>query len=260
MWMLDALNAPTVVRENAELVVFLGLLSYAILVVNWIVTTDWEAKFHWCSLLLCGLGILYLHYANVKLLYDYENAFVTLWLLFLWYHGSTWRNNYDRICNEIYGASVTASLRPYRNSLFRFLITMPNSKNASNQWNPPPFRNAIHVLLVSGYMLLLSLHVAPFLTPIQCLGDPSPLCCRYNYAMQGFDSQEVNENFCSGKVRVGTLKFPFCNQSSPSLTRHPSFCRILEHRKNNRNQCSAWSSLQNFPNGASSNNGQIRLP
>ena len=201
MRILEALGAPAVVQENAELVLFFGVLSYAMLVLNWIINTDWEAKFHWCSLLICGSGILYLHYSAVLLLHDYENVFVTLWLLLLWYHGSTFYNNYNRIYNELNSTSIPASLRPFQGSIFRFLITMPTTKNASNQWNPPPFRNAIHCVLIIGYSVLLCLHIMPFITPIQCLGDPSPLCCRYNYAMQGFDST-VNRNFCSGRVRV----------------------------------------------------------
>jgi hypothetical protein len=30
----------------------------------------------------------------------------------------------------------------------------------------------------------------------------SVLCCRYNYAMSGFEAHEVQRNYCSGRVRV----------------------------------------------------------
>ena len=202
--LVDTLT-PTVIKENAQLVLFFGLLTYALLLVNWVVTTDWEAKFHYGSLTICASGLLYLHYSNAILLQQYENVFVTIWFLLLSYHLSTWKNNYQRIRDELDKASATAaSLRPFQGSVFRLFITMPTTKNASNQWNPPPFKNTIHVLLILGYSFLLFLHMIPYLTPIHCLSShhPSPLCCRYNYAMQGFDSHEVNPNFCSGRVRV----------------------------------------------------------
>ena len=70
---------------------------------------------------------------------------------------------------------------------------MPTSKNASNQWKAPPFKNAIHILLVGIYSALLALHASPYVTPMPCWhgsGDKgsSSLCCRYNYVMQGVDS------------------------------------------------------------------------
>jgi len=201
----ESLGAPAFLRENAQLAIFFALLTYVLLVINWVVTTDWEAKFHWCSLSICAAGLLYLHYSDAVLLAQYENVFVTIWLLLLWYHWSTWKNNYLRIREELNRTNAAASLRPFQGSVFRFLITMPTTKSASNQWNAPPFKNAIHVLLCLGYTLLLCLHVVPFVTPIHCLSDPSPLCCRYNYAMQGFDSHEVNRNFCSGRVRIGKV-------------------------------------------------------
>jgi len=200
--LVEKLGTPAFLREHTQLVIFSAVLTYALLVVNWIVTTDWEAKLHWCSLTICAAGLLYLHYSDVILLQQYENVFVTLWLLLLSYHWSTWKNNYARIQEELNKSAAAASLRPFQGSIFRFFITMPTTKNASNQWNPPPFKNAIHVLLCLGYTLLLCLHLVPFVTPIHCLTDPSPLCCRYNYAMQGFDSHEVNRNFCSGRVRI----------------------------------------------------------
>jgi hypothetical protein len=193
---------PAFLRENAQLAVFFGVLTYFLFLVNWIATTDWEAKFHWCSVIICTAGLLYLHYSRAILLQQYEALFVNLWLVLLAYHFSTWRNNYAWVAEELAKSPLTASLRPFQGSAFRFFITLPTTKNASNQWLPPPFKNAIHVLLVLGYTLLLSLHVAPYLTPTHCIADPSPLCCRYNYAMQGFDSHEVNPNFCSGRVRI----------------------------------------------------------
>ena len=99
------------------------------------------------------------------------------------------------------------------------------TKNASNQWNPPPFKNAIHVLLVGGYAFLLGLHLTPYFTPLHCLAPGGAeglslmgklalfltapasqksalLCCRYNYAMRGFATAQTNANYCSGRVRV----------------------------------------------------------
>jgi hypothetical protein len=134
-------------------------------------------------------------------------------------------NNYARVKEELDGANAAASMRSFKGSIFRFFIVMPVSKNASNQWNPPPFKNAVHVLLIAGYSFLLGLHVIPFFTPVHCLAesgremsimqqmyemfmvptssqDPSFLCCRYNYAMTGFDQDLVQGSYCSGKVRV----------------------------------------------------------
>lgn len=193
---------PAVLRENVQLVLFLALLTYALLLVNWIVTTDWQAKFHWCSLTTCALGILYLHYSDAVLVLDYEAWFMTLWIVLLMYHASTWKNQYKLVQTELDKSTFAASLRPIKGSVLRFLITMPTTKNASNQWNPPPFHNAIHVILCFGYTFLLVLHVIPFMTPMHCINDPSPLCCRYNYVMQGFDSHEVHQNYCSGRVRI----------------------------------------------------------
>lgn len=195
---------PAFLKENAELFIFFGLLTYALLIVQWIVTTDWEAKFHYCSLTICASGLLYLHYSNSLLVQQYESVFVPIWGLMLFYHWSTWKNNYQKIQVELSkpSSATTASLRPFQGSIFRYFITMPTTKNFSNQWNRPPFNNAIHVVLIFGYSFLLLLHMAPFFTPIRCLSDPSSLCCRYNYAMEGFDSHEVNPNFCSGRVRV----------------------------------------------------------
>lgn len=193
---------PTFLKENLQLALFLGLLTYILFLVNWIVTTDWEAKFHWCSVIICAAGLLFLHYSHATLLLQYEVVFVNIWAAFLFYHYSTWKHNYDKVADELSKTPLTASLRPFQGSIFRFLITIPTTKNASNQWNAPPFRNAIHVLLIFGYISLLALHIVPFVTPMDCLQNVSPLCCRYNYAMKGFDSHEVNPNFCSGRVRI----------------------------------------------------------
>lgn len=152
------------------------------------------------------IAVFYLHYSDVVFLAKYEGPFVALWCMLLYYHYSTWRNNYARVRDELSGANVAASMRPYRGSLLRFFIIHPVTKNASNQWNPPPFKNSIHVLLIAGYAFLLGLHVTPFFTPMHCLGpaasgeelsfigklslllgaspqSSSMLCCRYNYAM-----------------------------------------------------------------------------
>ena len=115
-------------------------------------------------------------------------------------------------------------MRSFQGSIFRFFIVHPVSKNASNQWNSPPFKNTIHVLLVAGYSFLLGMHIAPYFTPLHCLAGPegenltllgqlsmllspsarssSMMCCRYNYAMLGFETHQMNRNYCSGRVRV----------------------------------------------------------
>lgn len=215
---LQILPAAAFLQENAQLIFFLAGLTYALLLVNWVVTTDWEAKFHWCSLTICAAGLLYLHYSNAILLEQFENPFVTLWGLLLYYHASTWHNHYTKIRDELNKINPPASLRRFQGSVFRFFITLPTTKNPSNQWNAPPFGNTIHVLLVVGYAFLLWLHVVAFVTPLHCImtsnsGDNgmTPLCCRYNYAIQGSSSLNddaslataaVNPNFCSGRVRV----------------------------------------------------------
>ena len=94
---LKSLGAPAALGENAELLAFCCLLTYALLVINWIVTTDWEAKFHWFSLSVCALGLFYLHYSDATLVEQYENVFITVWLILLWYHSSTWKNNYSHM-------------------------------------------------------------------------------------------------------------------------------------------------------------------
>jgi len=213
---------PTIVKENIELATFFALLSYVLFLINWVVTTDWLEKLHLFSLATCIIGVFYLHYSEVVLLARYEAPFVMAWSLLLYYHASSWNNNYARVHDELNRSPIAASLRPFKGSVLRFFITMPTTKNASNQWNPPPFRNSIHVLLIVCYLFLLGLHVTPFITPMHCLNDgegislasllssllpltqssDSMLCCRYNYAMGDFVSQEVNQNYCSGRVRV----------------------------------------------------------
>ena len=172
--------------------------------------------------------VFYLHYSEVAFLAKYEGPFVAMWLMLLYYHYSTWRNNYMRVRDELSGATVAASMRPFQGSIFRFFIVHPVTKNASNQWNPPPFKNTIHVLLIAGYIFLLGLHITPYFTPMHCIspaggsssGDgltifekvsllltttthsSTLLCCRYNYAMRGFETHQMNRNYCSGRVRI----------------------------------------------------------
>ena len=197
--------------------------------------------------------VFYLHYSEVSLLATYEGKeegcdipqllqiimfshnfvfafisftalFLAVWLTLLYYHYSSWSNNYRRVRDELGSSTVAASMRPFQGSILRFFIVHPTSKSASNQWNPPPFKNTIHVLLVAGYAFLIGLHVMPYFTPMHCLGpaggdelsyfgklslllttssqSSSLLCCRYNYAMQGFEAHQMNRNYCSGRVRV----------------------------------------------------------
>lgn len=217
---------PAPIQQNIDVATFFALLSYILFLINWLVTTDWIEKLHLFSGALCAVGVFYLHYSEVAFLAAYEAPFVVLWLTLLYYHVSTWRNNYARVKNELDSSTaVAASMRPFKGSIFRYFIVMPVTKNASNQWNPPPFKNTVHVILMAGYLFLLGLHVIPFFTPMHCLAesgdgmsilqhlsqmvmpstsvqDPSFLCCRYNYAMTGFDLDLVQGNYCSGRVRV----------------------------------------------------------
>jgi len=66
------------------------------------------------------------------------------------------------------------------------------------------FKNAIHVLLILLYSGLLFLHLTPYVSPVHYCRSTisSPLCCRYNYVMEGFDTHSVSSNFCSGPVRI----------------------------------------------------------
>lgn len=189
---------PDFVKENGTLVLFFSILSYALFVLHWIVSTDWETKFHYASLILAATGILYLHYSQAVLVQQFEILFVSMWTILGFYHVSTWKNNYSKVTNEL--ASM-ASLRPYQGSLLRFFITLPRHKTSSNQWESPPFSNAIHILLMGSYGLLLLLHLVPFVSP-SCPNN-NALCCRYNYVMEGsFDTQSVSSNFCGGPVRI----------------------------------------------------------
>lgn len=195
--------APAFVKENLQLILFIAVLTYVLFMVHWVATTDWESKFNWFSLIIASTGLLYLHYSHAIFVHQYELVFVCLWGTLWFYHFSTWNNNYEKVREELNARSVVASLRQFEGSMFRFLITLPRTKNSANQWETPPFRNAIHVMLVFLYGALLSLHTVPFFAPIAyCSGDISPLCCRYNYVVDGFDTQSVSKDFCSGPVRI----------------------------------------------------------
>jgi len=185
-------------HDHFQLIVFFGVLTYVLFLAHWIISTDWEAKFNWFSLIIGSTGLLYLHYSNVLLLLQYEPFFVTVWISLLFYHSSIWKSNYDKIRQELSRSTITASLKKYEGSILRFFITIPTVKNAANQWNSPPFRNAIHVLLVLLYSALVILHMLPYLTPLHCVHDISPNCCRYNFVISKFDTQSVNMNYCSG--------------------------------------------------------------
>lgn len=149
---------PTIVKENIELATFFALLSYVLFLINWVVTTgkllldqdrcspfwcqpltasiitpDWLEKLHLFSLATCIIGVFYLHYSEVVLLARYEAPFVMAWSLLLYYHASSWNNNYARVHDELNRSPIAASLRPFKGSVLRFFITMPTTKNASNQ-------------------------------------------------------------------------------------------------------------------------------
>jgi hypothetical protein len=202
---LEQLPLPNFFNQNVPIIIFFGVLSYSLFLIHWVVSTDWEAKFNYTSMIIAATGLLYLHYSHAILVQRYELVFVVLWIILGFYHLSTWKNNYDKVSQELNSSGmVVASLRPFQGSIIRFLITLPRSKTSSNQWEQPPFRNAIHVVLILLYGLLLFLHLIPFISPVgYCRYKlSSSLCCRYNYVMEGFDMQSVSSNFCSGPVRI----------------------------------------------------------
>ncbi|CAJ1959499.1 unnamed protein product [Cylindrotheca closterium] len=205
------------IRDHGALIFFLGILSYSLFLIHWVVSTNWESKFHTFSIVIAMSGIFYLHYSRVLLLEQYEIFFVQCWLLLGFYHVSTWKNNYDKVKTEL---NSIASLRPFQGSLMRFFIVRPMHKNSSNQWEQPPFRNGIHVLLIILYGWLLFLHVIPFISPVGYCRDQNSqektlangsnrqnqatdVCCRYNYVMEGLDTtQSVSSNFCGGPITI----------------------------------------------------------
>mmetsp|Transcript_16195 Transcript_16195/g.19785 ORF Transcript_16195/g.19785 Transcript_16195/m.19785 type:complete len:495 (+) Transcript_16195:271-1755(+) len=195
---------PRVIQENSAFILFVLVLTYILSIAHWIASTDIESKLNWISLGLGSTGILYLHYTNAALVQRYELIFTLFWLFILYYHLSTWNNNYRRIEQELKNppSKGIASLRKFKGSVLRFFITMPTTKNSANQWTDPPFRNVFHVILIFVYVTLIFLHVLSFMSPFNCIFASSPLCCRYNYAIEGFDTQSVHSNFCSGHVRI----------------------------------------------------------
>lgn len=195
--------APLFVRDHLSLLTFFAVLTYVLFLVHWVLSTDWEAKLNWCSLIIGFTGLFYLHYSNVLLLLNYEPFFVVIWATLFFYHSSVWKNNYNKIHDALHSTSVIASLKPFDGSVFQYLITLPKMKNAAGQWDSPPFQNAIHVILIMLYSTLLLLHMIAFVTPLHCVHDASTNCCRYNFVMDNFHLHSVNVNYCSGPVRVG---------------------------------------------------------
>lgn len=194
---------PLFLKENFQLVAFFGSLTYVLFLVHWIISTDWEAKFNWFSLIIGITGFQYLHYSHVLLLAEYEPLFVTIWVLLLCYHLSIWNTNYSKINQALKSTTIIASLKPYDGSILKYFIVLPTMKTSAGQWNTPPFRNAVHVLLVALYSSLLLFHIQAYVTPFNCRNDASPNCCRYNFVMQNFETLSLNMNYCSGPVRVG---------------------------------------------------------
>lgn len=203
MLLLDRLInfAPPFIHENFQLLSFGFLLTYVLFCLHWVMSTDWEEKFNWFSLIIGSTGILHLHYSNVLLLQNYEPLFISCWVGFCFYHTSTWRTNYNKVTKEL---GSIASLKPFDGSPLRFLIALPTTKNRAGQWNQPPFRNGIQVVLVILYGWLIGLHILPFLTPLHCRSEVSSNCCRYNFVMDSVDDtrSSVNMNYCSGPVRI----------------------------------------------------------
>jgi hypothetical protein len=196
---------PLFVKDHLSLLTFFSVLTYVLFLVHWVLSTDWEAKFNWCSLIIGLTGLFYLHYSHVLLILDYEPFFFTIWVVLLFYHSSVWKNNYNKIHEALESTTIIASLKPFDGSIFRYFIVLPKMKNAAGQWNTPPFQNAIHVVLILLYTALILLHLIPFLTPLHCIHDSSTTrhCCRYNFVMDQFHLHSVNVNYCSGPVRIG---------------------------------------------------------
>lgn len=88
---------PLVVQENLSLIAFFGVLTYVLFLVHWVLSTDWEAKFNWCSLIVGLTGLLYLHYSSALLLLQYEPLFVTAWICMSVYHLSILKSNYSKV-------------------------------------------------------------------------------------------------------------------------------------------------------------------
>lgn len=149
---------PLFLKENFQLVAFFGSLTYVLFLVHWIISTDWEAKFNWFSLIIGITGFQYLHYSHVLLLAEYEPLFVTIWVLLLCYHLSIWNTNYSKINQALKSTTIIASLKPYDGSILKYFIVLPTMKTSAGQWNTPPFRNAVHVLLVALYSSLLLIY------------------------------------------------------------------------------------------------------
>jgi GTPase SAR1 family protein len=127
--------------------------------------------------------------------------FVFAWILLFYYHLSTWQNNYRKVKDKF--KENIASLRPYQGSVLRFFITVPTEKTSDNKWKSPDLGNGVHIILIFMYGTLFYLHLIPFITPLSCISSSaSSLCCRYNYAIEGFETQSVNKDFCSGRVRI----------------------------------------------------------
>ena len=162
---------PAVPQEYVNSFFFVTLLTNILLLIHW----------NWSSFLIGLISIFHLlHYANTMLVQEYEYFFIGLWVILLYYHLSMWINNFHKVTEKLEDKQVIAS----------------------NEWKLPLLGNGIHVISIFIYGFLLYLHIIPFITPIQCLGASSPLCCRYNYAIEGFEAQSVNTDFCSGRVRI----------------------------------------------------------
>ena len=196
---------PTVIKENFNFFLFIVLITNILLLIHFVVATNWESKLNWGSFAVGSTAILHLHYAHATLVQEYELVYVSLWLFLFYYHFSTWKNNCQKVGEKMKLKQVIASLKPYQGSILRFIITNPTDKDAHGNWKAPTFGNLIHIPLICIYGTLLYLHAAQFVTPFSCIGASSPLCCRYNYAIEGFETQSVSEDFCSGPVRVAFM-------------------------------------------------------
>lgn len=194
---------PQFIQDHLQITLFLGLLSYFLFFYNWVIHTNLEEKFNLVSLITSLCGLLHLHYSNVTLLFRYEAIFVSTWFVFFLYHLQTWHKNYRKVMD----GKAKSLVRKRQSYIARYFITVPDSQNAVGHWEEPPLKNGIHLLLIMFYAFLLLLHAVPFLfgttyPPFCPLSSDNNLCCRYNYAMEGFHDHVLSRSFCSADVNI----------------------------------------------------------
>ena len=88
---------PTVIKENFNFFLFIVLITNILLLIHFVVATNWESKLNWGSFAVGSTAILHLHYAHATLVQEYELVYVSLWLFLFYYHFSTWKNNCQKV-------------------------------------------------------------------------------------------------------------------------------------------------------------------